>query len=66
MARNPYATWTKQPKKDRVIVSGVPEIDKKLKKLSFTVQKKLLRKAMKSGMRLILAEAKSACRCSRA
>jgi HK97 gp10 family phage protein len=42
-----------------IIITGVKEIDAKLKTLEQRVQKKVLRQAMRSGMKLVLADAKS-------
>jgi HK97 gp10 family phage protein len=41
----------------KVVVTGIPEIDRKLKKLAPAVQRKVVRKAMRSGMKLVLVEA---------
>ena len=61
MARNPYATWSKQPRKTFVIVTGVEELDKKLAEFEPKLQKKWLRQAMRDGLKLVLAEAQDNC-----
>lgn len=40
-----------------VVVTGVKEIDRKLKILEPSIQKKVLRQAMRSGMKIVLQEA---------
>ena len=42
-----------------IIITGVKEIDRRLKTLEQRVQKKVLRQAMRSGMKIVLADAKS-------
>lgn len=42
-----------------IIITGVKEIDSRLKTLEQRVQKKVLRQAMRSGMKLVLADAKA-------
>ena len=41
----------------KVVVTGIREIDRKLKRLAPAVQRKVVRHAMRSGMKLVLAEA---------
>lgn len=56
MARS---TRPRQAGKVREVVTGIPEIDAKLRTLEFRVQSKLLRQAMRKGMKLVLADAKA-------
>jgi len=42
-----------------IIITGVKEIDRRLKTLEQRVQKKVLRQAMRSGMKLVLADARA-------
>lgn len=45
--------------KGTVIIIGIPAIDRRLKRLPGVVQKKIVRKAMRVGMKLMASEVKS-------
>jgi HK97 gp10 family phage protein len=42
-----------------IVITGIREIDRKLKTLEARVQKKILRRAMRTGMKVVLAEAQA-------
>lgn len=42
-----------------IIITGVKEIDRKLKELEPRIQQKVLRQAMRKGMKLVLAQAQA-------
>lgn len=50
--------WDSDQLKNTVIVTGVKEIDRRLKTLPLRVQKKIVRKGMRAGLKVMAAEVK--------
>jgi len=44
--------------KQSIIITGIPQIDRRLKQLEPKIQKKVIRKSMRDGMKLVATEVK--------
>jgi HK97 gp10 family phage protein len=44
--------------KVKIIVTGIPEIDRRLRTLPYRVQRKVVMQSMRKGMKIVLSEAK--------